>query len=376
MISPWAFAGGAFLIFIVLLDAFETVVLPRRVTRRIRIARIFYRLTWPPWSLIARAIHARKRREGFLAYFGPLSLIFLFAVWAFGLLIGFALLGYGFGSALHAGSLPASFTTDLYMSGTTLFTLGLGDVTPAAMPARVLAVLEAGLGFGFLALVISYLPIFYQSFSRREVNVSLLDARAGSPPTAAELLRRHVQNLDELTELLGNWERWSADLLESSISYPALCYFRSQHDNQSWLAALTAILDTCALAIVGIEGTCARQAKLTFAIARHAVADLAQIFQVVPRSQQDRLPPAELERLRSFLAKEGLRLRDGDSAYQKLQELRGMYEPYVRSLSTYLLLPLPAWIAETEVIDNWKTSAWGRISGFTPTSQTDVDDHA
>jgi len=109
---------------------------------------------------------------------------------------------------------------------------------------------------------------------------------------------------------------------------------------------------------------------------RHAVVDLAQIFQVVPRSEQDRLPPAELERLRSFLAKEGLRLRDGDSAYQKLQELRGMYEPYVRSLSTYLLLPLPEWIAEAEVIDNWKTSAWGRISGFTPTSQTCVDDHA
>jgi Ion channel len=262
------------------------------------------------------------------------------------------------------------------MSGTTLFTLGLGDVTPASSFSRVLAVVEAGLGFGFLALVISYLPIVYQSFSRREVNVSLLDARAGSPPTAAELLRRHVQNLDELSELLGNWEHWSADLLESSISYPALCYFRSQHDNQSWLAALTAILDTCALAIVGIEGTCARQAKLTFAIARHAVVDLAQIFHVVPRSQQDRLSPAELERLRRFLTKEGLRLSDGDAAYQKLQELRGMYEPYVRSLSTYLLLPLPEWIAQTEVIDNWKTSAWGRISGFTPTSQTGVDDHA
>ncbi len=376
MIDPWVLAVGAILIFVVLLDAFETVVLPRRVTRRIRLARFFYRLTWMPWSRIARAIHTRKRREGFLAYFGPLSLICLFAVWALGLVFGFALVGYGFGSALHAGSTPATFATDLYMSGTTFFTLGLGDVTPAASRSRVLAVIESGLGFGFLALVIGYLPILYQSFSRREVNVSLLDARAGSPPSAAELLRRHSQNLEELRELLANWERWSADLLESAISYPVLCYFRSQHDNQSWLSALTTILDTCALAIVGIEGASARQAKLTFAIARHAVVDLAQIFHAVPSPERDRLPSAELERLRLFIAKQGLRLRDGDAAGQKLQELRGMYEPYVLSLSRYLLLPVPEWIPQEEVIDNWKTSAWGRISGFTPAAQTGMDDHA
>jgi hypothetical protein len=374
--SPWAVVAAAALLFFVLLDAFETIVLPRRVTRRLRLTRLFYRSSWLPWRFVARNIGAGKRRDGLLAFFGPLSLIFLFAVWALGLVVGFALLEYGWGSPLQAGRARPGFWTDLYMSGTTLFTLGLGDVTPNSTRSRVLTVFEAGLGFGFLALVIGYLPILYQSFSRREVTVSLLDARAGSPPTAAELLRRHAENLDELGDLLSKWEIWCADLLESAISYPVLCYFRSQHDNQSWLSSLTTILDTCALAIVGIDGACSRQAKLTFAIARHAVVDLAQVFRAVPRSNHDRLPPPELDRLRQFIARQGLRLRDSDEATTKLRDLRGMYEPYVISLSEYLLLPLPEWIARAEVIDNWKTSAWGRIGGFAPTERVNIDDHA
>ena len=143
---------------------------------------------------------------------------------------------------------------------------------------------ESATGFGFLALVIGYLPTLLQAFSRRDANVTLLDARAGSPPTAVELLRRHASahGREALHELLRDWERWSAELLESHLSYPVLCYFRSQHDNQNWLAALTTILDTCALAIVGMENVPRRQAQLTFAVARHAVVDLAQIFSTAP----------------------------------------------------------------------------------------------
>src|SRR5439155_1281913 len=138
------------------------------------------------------------------------------------------------------------------------------------------AVIEAGVGFGFLALVIGYLPVLYQSFSRREVNITLLDARAGSPPSAEELLRGFGADHEELTVLLAEWERWAAEVLESHLSYPVLSYYRSQHDNQSWLAALTTALDASALVMVGIEGACARQAGLTFAMARHGVVDLPQ----------------------------------------------------------------------------------------------------
>src|SRR4029079_19535049 len=103
-------------------------------------------------------------------------------------------------------------------------------------------------GFSFLALVIGYLPVFYQSLSRREVLISMLDDRAGSPPSAGEALRRAAQarDLDRLPALLAEGERWAAEVLESHLSYPVLSFYRSQHDNQSWVVTLTALLDTAA----------------------------------------------------------------------------------------------------------------------------------
>jgi len=377
MVSLGPLIAGIALVIVVLWETFETIILPRRVTRRFRLTRLFYRNTWRPWSLVAGLIHTRKRQESFLSFYGPLSLLALFVLWAAALVLGFAFIHLGLGSELQGAGLKSGFVTDLYMSGTTLFTLGLGDVVPIYMRSRVVTVLEAGVGFGFLALVIGYLPVLYQSFSRREVNISLLDARAGSPPTAAELLRRHAteHGAEQLQRLLGEWERWAADWMESAISYPVLAYFRSQHDNQSWLAALTTILDTCALTIVGIEGSCVRQAQLTFAIARHATVDLAQVFSARPRNAQDRLPAKELDRLRDFLAEHGFALQRDEAANAKLRELRSLYEPYVEALSSHLRLPLQQWIAHETVIDNWKTSAWGRIAGFTVAAETRTDDH-
>jgi len=147
-------------------------------------------------------------------------------------------------------------------------------------------VIEAGVGFGFLALVIGYLPVLYQAFSRRELNITLLDARAGSPPSAEELLRGFGAYQEELAVLLAEWERWGADVLESHLSYPVLSYYRSQHDNQSWLAALTTVLDASVLVMVASEGACSRQAGLTFAMARHAVVDLAQVLAAPPSARR------------------------------------------------------------------------------------------
>src|SRR3989442_3134609 len=332
---PIAFFAGLALILFVVWDAFETIILPRRVTRRFRFTRLFYKNTWRLWKLAARLIPSKKARESLLGLFGPISLLILLGVWALGLIFSFGLMHYGAGSAVNVAGTEPGLVADLYLSGTTFFTLGLGDVLPRSSLARALTVTEAGVGFGFLAIVIGYLPVIYQSFSRREVNISLLDARAGSPPTAGELLRRHgyPHGLDALQKLLSDWERWSAQLMESHLSYPMLAYFRSQHDNQSWLAALTAILDTFALLMAGVEGTCERQAELTFAIARHAIVDLAQIFIVRPAAaDQQRLPPEDLDRLRKLLAAQGLRLHVGPAADRRLAELRALYEPYVMTL--------------------------------------------
>jgi len=370
--SPAAFFAGVAILVIVVWDAFEVIILPRRVTRRFRLSRLFYKNLWRLWKFAAGRLPARKVRESAFGIFGPISLLILVAVWAVGLVLSFGLMQYGTGSAISVVGTNSGFWSDLYLSGTTFFTLGLGDLVPRSPTARALVVAEAGLGFGFLAGVIGYLPFIYGSFSKREVNISLLDSRAGTPPSAGELLRRHSYpyGQEALRELLKEWELWCAELMESHLSYPVLAFFRSQHDNQSWIASLAAILDTCSLIMVGIEGACERQAELTFAIARHAVVDLSQVFNTAPAPPgEDRLPSSELVHIREVLARHGMKLNDGAEADRRLAELRRMYEPYIFALASYLGQPLPPWLPQKKGKDNWQTTAWGQAAGL-------VEEHA
>ncbi len=372
----FAVIAGALLVLMVLWETFETIVLPRRVTRQFRLTRFFYRATWRPWVGLAEMRKTKKKRDAMLSYYGPLSLLLLLAFWAVALVFGFGLLHYGLHDKLAGALFRSDFGNALYLSGTTLFTLGMGDVAPASPLGRFVTVLESGIGFGFLALVIGYLPVLYQSFSRREVTISLLDARAGSPPTAAELLRRQsgAHGIAALTELLEHWEQWAADLMESHLSYPVLAYFRSQHDNQSWIASLTAILDVCALTMVGVEGMCQYQARMTFAIARHALVDLSQVFSAPPEKDggRGRLPPEALAELRRVLAESGFVLADGEAALAELTRLRGLYEPFALALADYLRLELPPWIKMAKAKDNWQTTAWQ--SRVQPTMATPLQD--
>jgi hypothetical protein len=356
---------GLVILFLTLWESFETIILPRRVTRPLRLVRIFYRVTWGSWAAVNRLLHNKKLRDAQLSYYGPLSLLGLFATWAAVLVTAFAMLHWAAGSAINSPGETPSFRTDLYFSGTTFFTLGLGDITPRTSMERFITVIEGGTGFGFLGLMISYLPTLYGAFSQRELNISLLDARAGSPPTAAELLRRHSHfaSSEVLTPYLRDWETWAAQLMESHLSYPVLCYFRSQHDNQSWLAAFTAVLDVCALLIAYGEGTAKWQSQLTFAIARHAVVDLAEVLRV-PASAitKDRLPPEEVAQVRNLLVECRAASRCGEAGDAKLIKLREMYEPYLVGLSARLLMPLPSWGVGATFVENWKRSAWGRIA--------------
>jgi ion channel len=344
MRAPLVLAAAA-LIGIVLWDAFEVIVLPRRVARRWRLARLIYRLSWIPWSAAARRIPSRPRREAFLGVYGPLSLLLLLATWAASLLLGFGTLHWSLGTEMRAPDGPPTFGTYLYLSGTTFFTLGLGDVAPRGALARALTVLESGLGFGFLALVIGYFPVLYSAFSRREVSITLLDPKAGSPPTVEELLRRHGRDhLHHLDPLLHEWERWTAELMESHLSYPVLAYFRSQHANQSWLAAQTTILDTCALLMAAAPERSTWQARATFAMARHAVVDLAKVFHLDPRAPaSDRLSSSDFARLCRRLEDAGRPPGDAAEAARRLADFRRTYEPYVHALAEHLLMPLPAW---------------------------------
>ncbi len=359
----WTSISGIVLIFIILMDAFETVVLPRRIKRTFRITGWFYRNSWGLWVRVGRHIKSANRREGFLAYFGPLSLIPLLGFWALGLIFGFACMQYGLGAHLSLANEKITFGKVIYLSGETFFTLGYGDITPNNAAARALAVMEAGMGFAFLGVVIGYLPVIYNSFAAREIEILLLDARAGSPPSAAEFMGRLgcCPEQTVLDKIFRDWERWCADLLSSHISYPVLVYFRSQHSNQSWLSALTAMLDVTSLVMTGVEGIHPDQAKLTFAMARHAAVDLAQVVNA-EYSPHDagRLAAADLTRMRAELVAHGVTLHDGVDAPERLAELRILYEPYLHALSRRLFMALPPWIHTERKKDNWKSSPWDR----------------
>jgi hypothetical protein len=251
------------------------------------------------------------------------------------------------------------------MSGVTFFTVGYGDLVPQTRLGRLISVLEAGTGLGFIALVIGYLPVLYQFFSRREAHVIKLDGRAGSPPTALGLLQRHSSEdgISQIGTLLRDWESWGSELLESHLSYPMLAYYRSQHHDQSWLAALTAIMDCCALILVGLEDLPPLQARMTFTMARQVLVEMTQSFGVPPSRYTggDRLDHATFLRLEGELAETGFKWNTPDPE-ELLAALRATYEPLLDGLASYLLLPVQGWSAGDTARDHWVRGPRGTLA--------------
>nr|WP_321986207.1 potassium channel family protein [uncultured Lichenicoccus sp.] len=352
------------LLAVVLQDAFEVMLLPRRVYRRIRLVRYYFRGGWAIWSWMAGRMQAGIRREHVLSVFGPLSMVMLFALWAIALITGLGMLEWVLQTPGATGH--SALSEQIYMSGVTFFTLGYGDVVPHSAAARALSVAEAGSGIGFIAVVIGYLPVLYQLFSRREAHVIRLDGRAGSPPTAVTMLIRHAEGrgLDKLDDLLSDWEVWASELLESHLSYPMLVYYRSQHDNQSWLAALTAVMDTCALILVGLDEMPPLQARMTFTMARQVVVEMAETLRVAPTPFEgfDRLPREGYARLEGLLIGSGLNWTHDAEGVRTLADLRATYEPLLAGLASRLLLPLPGWMAADDAADHWQDGHHGLIT--------------
>ena len=345
---------GIFIVGVVLRDSFETIVLPRRVSG-VRLSKVFYRVTWQPWRAVALRMGLGDRRETLLSVYGPLSLLVLLVLWGAIMIAGFGLIMWGanFDPRMPAGD-------NLYVSGTTFTTLGIGDFAPHTDLARFVTVVEAGTGFGFLAVVISYLPILYQSFSRRETAISMLDEWAGSPPSAGDLLRRVAQAhaMDELRPLMSRWEEWTAELLESHLSYQVLSYFRSQHENQSWLAALTTMMDVAAVWLAAKAEGRTWAARRLYAIGRHALGDLSQVLQAAPRFDgADRLTEDDARTIHQALDEAGIHV-DFPTFAQRLAKLRKGYEPYALALGRALVMDLPLWVAPEGRKANWETTAW------------------
>jgi hypothetical protein len=368
--------AGILLLLLALGDAFEAMVLPRRITRRWRLTRLFYRPTWSLWRRATLRFPPGRYRQNAFSIFGPLSVLALFGCWIFLLINGFALICWG--QQTLSGANGHDYRQYLYHSGETFFTLGYGDLTPVTYPGKLIAVLEAGCGFGFMAIIIGYLPVLFQAFSHREQAIALLDARAGSPPTASELLRRarRPDNCREIERFLTEWEAWSAELLESHLSFPVLGYYRSQHDNQSWLSALSTILDTSAILLVTGSEASRRRAELTFAMARHTSVDLCLVFGLrVTEMPCERITTAEL---RTILSNSFEQPADPADVFQKLTALRELYEPFLLALGNHFSLFLPRFVPDGAKPDNWQTSAWTkRAPGITelPAAGLRAGDH-
>ncbi len=356
---------AAMLILFILQDAFEVMLLPRRIRRRWRFMRVYFAASWAGWTRVGLRVPDPARREHMLALFGPLSMLLLFALWATALITCFGALAWALQPPEGPGG-GSPLSEQIYMSGVTFFTLGFGDVVPHSGAARFVAVLEAGTGIGFIAVVIGYLPVLYQLFTRREAHVIQLDGRAGSPPTATTMLCRHVEGggLDQLNELLREWEVWGSELLESHLSYPMLAYYRSQHDNQSWLGALACIMDTCALVLVGVPALPPLQARMTFTMARQVLVEMAQSFHIKPSRYDggDRLSPGQFGQMGSAFEQAGLEWDGGEETQQLLGALRATYEPLLDGLARHLLLRVPDWLAEDGASDHWASGHRGLIA--------------
>jgi hypothetical protein len=350
--------AGCLLVALVLVDAFNTLVLARRTRHVFRIARVYYQATWRPFSALTRKIQSPLTRESVLGIYGPMSLLLLIVLWGVGLVFSFAFLEWSVG--MKTPSLTPTFTHDLYLSSRALVTLSDGDPENAA--SQFLSVCEGGLGLAFLGLVVGYLPILYQSFATRELVISLLDARAGSPPSAGGLLASTPFETDGVIQNLERWESWMAQILENQISFPMLGYFRSQHSNQAWLTALVAFVDYATIISIVSQGSLRLQAEMTAAMGRHVLSDVVVIFG--REHSCERKPSCRLsghaDQFRGLLlARPGMfdvnRLSD-----EIITEKSTEYEPEAAALSFYFLMSLPGAVPDQAVRNDWRVGIMNR----------------
>ncbi len=334
----------------------------RSVSRSWRLSRIFYAIASKTYYGYAGKVKNERGRNALLMIYAPLSMIILFAFWGGFIVLGFAFVGYGFAIPHSTGTLNPFEAW--YYSGVTFLTLGYGDIAPTNSLGRLIAVIEAATGLVFLASIISYLPVMYAAVQKREYPIILLDTKAGSEPTAYELLKRHAEHgaLHSLRGLLEKYETWGAEMLEAYLSYPIIAFYRSQHDSQNWLKTTTAIMDACTIIEACYPATDEAgkrlkfQARATYAMLRHVIVDLAYVIKMPPAEDCTfRLAPEDFKRMLRDLNEAGLPVV---GTYESICDSREMYEPYCVALGRGLLMDLPDWIPATNEKDNWEVAAW------------------
>jgi hypothetical protein len=337
-----AWIVGLVLAFFILRDVFTALMVPGRVRRPLRFVPVYFKSTWAFWAAVGRRVKDEEHRERLLSVYGPFAMLCLLALWAGGLLLAFGLLQFGLAEGSQAGG-PFEY---FYISGVRIFTLSTEESANAAPLSKLLVIIEAGIGLAFITMVITYLPVLYELFSRRETHVILLDERAGEPASSSSLICNHARwnAMDRLDALLASWEHWSAELLESHISYPMLSYYRSQHSDHSWLAATAVVMDTCALRLAGAGGFDQFQAERTLIMSTTTIRNITQVLRIAPLEHySDRLSPYAFQVLTEQLRRSGLPAGEGD-VWSRLSRVRSGYEPLLAAMASYFVIELPGWV--------------------------------
>jgi hypothetical protein len=340
--------AGAAIVVVMLLDVFQAVIEPRPTGYRFRVSARISRIGWPIWRWAAQRIEDSERRENFLGTFAPLAMIVFLAVWVSGLILGYGLLLHSIRDGLRP---PVGFLGALYFAGTSLLTIGYGDIVPVGASARIVSIVAGASGFGVVAVVTAFLFQIFGAFQQREVYVVTFGTRAGAPPSGVTLLEKYAR-LGMMADLAGVFEegmRWTAQTLESHLSYPILGYFRSTHDYESWIGTVGALLDATTLLLTTVVDGPFGHAKLVNDMARHLTHDLADYFRM------DTGPAVGIEReefdaARRRLAEAGLEVRDADGAWTEFGRLRSTYATALNAMARFWEVPPAEWVGDRSLL--------------------------
>jgi hypothetical protein len=327
-----------------LIDVFRTLVVPRAARGRIRLSRGLFLVVWRPWRWFAVRRKTIQSREHVLSTAAPFIFFMLLAGWTFLAVLGYSLILWSPAFAHGMGQSDGSFADAMFAAGTSLFTLGFGN--GATGWTRAIEVIAAATGLGLVAVVIAYLPVLYASFNRREVGVMMLDTRAGSPPSGPELLHRMGAGslTTSLPELFAEWERWTADVLETHMSYPLLALFRSPHDYTSWITSLGSVLDAATLVLTAIDCPPDGRTKLMYGTGVHAIEDLFYYFRLDEREEV--IGRDEFDDVLQGLKDDGFSVRPAEDAYDLFTAKRGTYAPRLDAIVLLLAAPPGQWLGD------------------------------
>lgn len=338
-----AFALGSFLLALTFWDLFETVVVPRPTPGWFRIGRYLVRGSWRGLRAIRDGRPGRSY-DRLLGLFAPAATLALLAAWLIGLITGYGLVLYALRDELRP--VPPDLGSTLYFAATSVLTLGFGDIVASGAPARVIVTIAAISGLGVVALVVTFLFSLYGSYQRREINVVALQAAAGAPPSAVALLETYAELrlVDRFPDLFLDWQRWAVEVLDSHVAYPLLGFFRSSHDNLSWISALGTVLDTASLVLTTIDGPPRGEAKLFKRVGTHLVEDIYNLgFRAgVPTNLERSDFDAACDRLEAA----GYTLEARDHAWPAFESARATYAPRLEAMARYWATPATSWLGD------------------------------